>query len=144
MIYKATLSALFGVIATAASAAQIKLCNYTGENIYVVRAEYTGGTSFRTVGYFKVENGVCKLNVANTTNTRYYYHARSASGKTYGGPRTFCVVPNKAFTLEAAEDVGSCPDSTRSFFCRWTADAAVEEVVFTQGGQGLHESRCDI
>jgi len=144
MIYKVALSILSGFLATAASAAQVKLCNYTGENIYVVRAEYTGSSNFRTVGYFKVENGVCKLNVAKTANTRYYFHAKSESGKTYGGPSTFCVVPNKAFTLEAAQDLASCPGNTRSFFCRWTADAEVDEVVFTQGGQGLHEGRCDI
>ncbi len=147
MIKKAALSLIFGFTGLAASSAfsaQIKLCNYTGEAIYAVRAEYTGGADFRTVGYYKVDNNTCSLNVSQTTNTRYYYYAEGASGKRYGGPNSFCVVPYKGFTLEAAQDTASCPGNTRPFFCRWTADAPVDEVVFTPSGTGLHESRCDI
>jgi uncharacterized membrane protein len=133
------------VVTTHALAAQIKLCNYTGETVWAVRAEYAGGSEWRTIGYYEVLNNECKLNVAKTTNTRYYYYAYGLSGKEYTGPNQFCIVRNRAFALETAQNISNCAQADiKSFFCRWTADSEVDEVIFTPGGAGLHEARCDI
>ena len=85
-----------------AFAAQIRLCNYAGEKIYAVRAEYTSGNDWRTIGYYPVDPNTCVVNVYQTTNTRTYYYAETASGRQFGGPYSFCVIPHKAFTLESA------------------------------------------
>ncbi len=131
---------------SAPALADIRLCNYSGETVWAARAEYTPGRTWRTVGWWGIANNQCVTNYSGApANTRYYFHAYGeGTGRQFGGPNSFCVVPGQRFQLEDAADTSRCPGSARAFFCRWTADSSTEEVVFTASAQGLHESRCDI
>ena len=103
-----TFAAALGLAFLAATQANagLNFCN-NADVQHSFAVAYKDGDNWRSVGWWNIDPGECKLVIGGDLQRRYYYYRATATGRTFNGDDYYFCTRQEAY--EAIGEQGNCP-----------------------------------